>query len=41
METTYKCTSVIPGSGEDSFAKADSDLQNLLLDYMVLYQLYN
>lgn len=41
METTYKCTFVIPGKGEDSFAKADSDLQNLLLDYMVLYQLYN
>lgn len=35
MKTTYKCTFVIPGKGEDSFAKADSDLQNLLIDYIV------
>lgn len=35
MKTTYKCTFVIPGEGEDSFAKADLDLQNLLTDYMV------
>lgn len=35
MKTTYKCTFVIPGEGEDSFAKADTDLQNLLIDYMV------
>ena len=35
MKTTYKCTFVIPGEGEDSFAKADTDLQNLLTDYMV------
>lgn len=35
MKTTYKCTFVIPGEGENSFAKADSDLQNLLIDYMI------
>lgn len=40
MKTSYKCTFIIPGKGEDSFAKADSDLQNLLIDYMVLCQLY-
>lgn len=39
MKTTYKCRLVIPGKGKDSFAKADSDLQNLLIDYMVLCQL--
>lgn len=40
MKTNYKCTFIIPDEGEDSFAKADSDLQNLLTDYMVLCQLY-
>ena len=35
MKTTYKCAFVIPGKGEDLFAKADSDLQNLLIDYIV------
>ena len=30
-----KTTFVIPGEDKDSFAKADSDLQNLLLDYMI------
>lgn len=35
MKTNYKCTFIIPGEGEDSFAKADTDLQNLLTDYMV------
>ena len=35
MKTTYKCTFIIPGESEDSFAKADTDLQNLLTDYMV------
>lgn len=35
MKNKYKCTFVIPGEGEDSFAKADSDLQNLLIDYIV------
>lgn len=35
MEINYKCTFVIPGKGEDSFAKTDTDLQNLLIDYIV------
>lgn len=40
MKTNYKCAFVIPGEGEDSFAKADLDLQNLLIEYMILGQLY-
>lgn len=35
MKTNYKCTFIIPGEGEDSFAKADSSLQDLLRDYMI------
>ena len=34
MKTSYKCTFVIPSEGEDSFAKADTALQNLLKDCM-------
>lgn len=35
MKTNYKCTFVIPGESEDSFAKADTALQDLLRDYMI------
>lgn len=35
MKTSYKCTFVIPGEGEDSFAKADTALQDLLRDYVI------
>lgn len=35
MKTNYKCTFVIPGEGEDSFAKADTSLQDLLRDYVI------
>lgn len=35
MKINYKCTFVIPGEGEDSFAKADTSLQDLLRDYMI------
>lgn len=34
MKINYKCTFVIPGESEDSFAKADTALQNLLKDCM-------